>query len=179
MTGLRRNCLVAATAIFATGIVASHGLTQQQLAEQEALVEPSLAVDSGLQLARRQIAAKDLLGALGTLGQILLANPSAIPPRLLYASLLCQLDDRQGAEVEISLMPVSAMSDPLWPQVADACGPTGRPGTAAPEAAAMSGRNFHCRGTRRWSRWRWRASSPRPSPRSQMRWGSMRPFATM
>ena len=78
-------------------------------------------------LAHRQIRASDLPGALGTLERVLFAYPEATPPRLLYASLLCFLDDRQGAELELGLLAGKPIADSDWAGVAAACGPVPRP----------------------------------------------------
>jgi hypothetical protein len=96
--------------------------------ESEALVAASQQVDSGMALARRQIAASDLTGALGTLERVLFAHPEIVPPRLLYASLLCRLDDRQGAELELGLLAGKRIADADWAGVTAACGPVPRPG---------------------------------------------------
>lgn len=96
--------------------------------ESDALVAASQQVDSGMALARRQIAASDLTGALGTLERVLFAHPEIVPPRLLYASLLCRLDDRQGAELELGLLAGKRIADSDWAGVTAACGPVPRPG---------------------------------------------------
>jgi hypothetical protein len=96
----------------------------------DALIDASRQVDSGLALANRQIAANDLLGALGTLERVQFAHPEAVPPRLAYLSLLCRLDDREGAEVELGLLAGQSIADPDWAGVVAACGPLTRP--AAP-----------------------------------------------
>ena len=96
--------------------------------DAETLVAASRQVDSGMALARRQIAASDLTGALGTLERVLFAYPEIVPPRLLYASLLCRLDDRQGAELELGLLAGKRIADPDWAGVTAACGPLPRPG---------------------------------------------------
>jgi hypothetical protein len=93
----------------------------------DALVDASRQVDSGLALANRQIAANDLLGALGTLERVQLAHPEAVPPRLVYLSLLCRLDDREGAEVELGLLAGQPIADADWTGVVAACGPMTRP----------------------------------------------------
>lgn len=95
--------------------------------DSDALAAATLQVDSGLALARRQIAAADLTGALGTLERVLFAHPEEVPPRLLYASLLCRLDDRQGAELELGLLAGKPIADSDWAGVAAACGPVPRP----------------------------------------------------
>lgn len=92
-----------------------------------ALAAETRQLDSGMTLARRQIGASDLLGALGTLERVLFAYPEAAPPRLLYASLLCRLDDRQGAELELGLLAGKPIADADWAGVAAACGPVPRP----------------------------------------------------
>ena len=93
----------------------------------DALIDASRQVDSGLALANRQIAGNDLLGALGTLERVQFAHPEAVPPRLVYISLLCRLDDREGAEVELSLLGGKPIADSDWAGVAAACGPVTRP----------------------------------------------------
>jgi hypothetical protein len=93
----------------------------------DTLIDASRQVDSGLALANRQIAASDLLGALGTLERVQFAHPEAVPPRLLYISLLCRLDDREGAEVELGLLAGKPIADPDWNAVVAACGPVPRP----------------------------------------------------
>jgi len=97
--------------------------------DPDALAAATRQLDSGLALARRQVAASDLQGAVGTLERVLFANPEAVPPRLLYASLLCRLDDRQGAELELGLLAGKRIADPDWAEVAAACGPVPRPGS--------------------------------------------------
>ena len=93
----------------------------------DSLANATLQVDSGMALARQQIAASDLPGALGALERVLLAHPEAVPPRLLYASLLCRLDDRQGAELELRLLAGKPTADADWAGVRAACGDVQRP----------------------------------------------------
>ena len=95
--------------------------------DADALVAASRQVDTGMALARSQIAASDLTGALGTLERVLFAYPEIVPPRLLYASLLCRLDDRQGAELELGLLAGKRIADADWAEVTAACGPVPRP----------------------------------------------------
>jgi len=46
---------------------------------------------------------------------------------LFYASLLCRLDDRQGAELELGLLAGKPIADPDWVGVNAACGPVALP----------------------------------------------------
>ena len=114
---------------FLVGLCAAAAFSPAALAQEDAdaMISASQQVDSGMALARRQIAATDLLGALGTLERLLFAHPEVVPPRLLYAALLCRLDDRQGAEVELGLLAGKQIADADWAGVASACGPVQRP----------------------------------------------------
>ena len=93
----------------------------------DALVAASQQVDSGMTLARRQVSQRDLLGALGTLERVQIANPEAVQPRLLYAALLCRLDDAEGAGVELNLLAGKPIADADWAEVTAACGAVPRP----------------------------------------------------
>jgi hypothetical protein len=95
--------------------------------DPDSLTAATEQLGSGVALARRQAAASDLTGALGTLERVLLAHPEAVAPRLLYASLLCRLDDRRGAELELGLLGGKPIADSDWTGVAAACGPVQRP----------------------------------------------------
>lgn len=127
MTGSPRVYRLALISIFA-GTILSFPVGAQPVPDDlDALVAPSMEVEPGLRLARRQIADTDLLGALGTVERVQFAHPEALAPRLLYASLLCRLDDRQGAEVELSQLDGKAITDQAWAEVAAACGTIARP----------------------------------------------------
>jgi hypothetical protein len=123
----KRLYLVAIALTFAGTISSSPVAAQPVPDDLDALVTPSLETESGLKLARRQIADTDLLGALATLERVQFARPDALEPRLVYASLLCRLDDRQGAEVELSQLAGQAIADAEWAQVSAACGAIARP----------------------------------------------------
>jgi hypothetical protein len=95
--------------------------------DPDALAAATGQLDTGMALAGRQIAASDLPGALATLERVLFAFPEAVPARLIYASLLCRLDDRRGAELEIGLLAGKPIADADWAGVAAACGEMPRP----------------------------------------------------
>jgi hypothetical protein len=116
---LRSMLALPAAALLSTAAAAQDDL--------DLLANATLQVDSGMTLARQQIAASDLPGALGALERVLLAHPEAVPPRLLYASLLCRLDDRQGAELELGLLAGKQIADSDWAGVQAACGAVQRP----------------------------------------------------
>lgn len=113
---------------FSAATIFSFPVHAQSAAETpEALADAALQIDTGVALARRQIAETDLLGATGTLERVLLAHPQASEARFLYASLLCRLDDPDGAAVELGLLGAEAITDEAWREVTDACGPIPRP----------------------------------------------------
>jgi hypothetical protein len=111
-------------ALLAAAMLSSAARAQE---DGSALATATEQLDSGMTLARRQIAASDLPGALGTLERVLFSYPEATPPRLLYAALLCLLDDRQGAELELGLLDGRPIADSDWAAVAAACGSVPRP----------------------------------------------------
>jgi hypothetical protein len=95
--------------------------------DPDALAVASLAPETAMPLARSQIADRDLLGAAGTLERLLLAHPEATPARLLYAALLCRLDDPEGAAVELRLLGGQPITEGDWSEVTSACGNVPRP----------------------------------------------------
>ena len=70
-------------------------------AELDALSQESVQAGPGVALARRQIGAGDLMAAVATLERVLMGNADADAALLLHASLLCRLDDRDGARAEL------------------------------------------------------------------------------
>lgn len=86
----------------------------------DAMVDAS-APDSGMALARQQIAAGELNGALGTLERVLMNDPRDDAALLLHVSLLCRVDDRPGARVELAEMRGIVRTQPGWSEVDAAC----------------------------------------------------------
>ena len=119
-----RRMLLRLLALSAAAMLSPAAPAQDNLS---ALTVATEQVDSGMTLARLQIAASDLTGAVGTLERVMFAYPEIVPPRLLYVSLLCRLDDRQGAELELGLLAGKPIADADWAGVAAACGPVPRP----------------------------------------------------
>lgn len=97
------------------------------LAEIDALSRATEGVPSGMALARRQIGDSDLVGAVATLERLLIDHPQADEALLLHASLLCRLDDKQGARAELAEMDRVRVTEAGWAEVIAACGPVPRP----------------------------------------------------
>ena len=101
----RQACLLASA-----GLAASLGWSVPALAQDsdvaalDQLVERSSSVNSAIELAREQAAAGDLLGAAATYERVLIADENADEARLAYAAILCRLDDRASAELELALL---------------------------------------------------------------------------
>ena len=89
------------------------------------MCSPTVIAEVRAEVSRRRFLG--MLGAAGTLERVLIANHDAHDARLLYASVLCRLDDAAGARVELSLLRGQDVSDPAWAEVTAACGALPRP----------------------------------------------------
>jgi Flp pilus assembly protein TadD len=87
----------------------------------DALARASASPTEGVALARRQIAAGDLLEALGTLERVLINAPTSNEARLLHAGVMCRLDDRRGAMVELAQLRNRQIPAALWTEANEAC----------------------------------------------------------
>ena len=106
--------------------------------EVDALIAAGDSDSSTLSLARTQAQAGDLTGAAATLERRLLAEPNAHDVRLFYIGLLCQLDDAQGARVELTKLDRQSLADGAWDMTNQACGGSlTRP--TAPAATGQTG----------------------------------------
>jgi hypothetical protein len=83
----------------ATNAPFSHAQTLEDL---DRLVVASQKPVDGLALARSQADSGALLEALASLERVLAADPKNKSARLLHASMLCRVDDPDGAAVEFS-----------------------------------------------------------------------------
>jgi len=126
MGAVRLGACVSAFGL-AAALWAGPAAAQRAPADVETLIAAPLSPDTGMSLARAQIADRDLLGAVGTLERLMIAHPEAVPPRLLYASLLCRLDDLEGAEVEVAALNGHPIAEADWTEVTRACGSIARP----------------------------------------------------
>ena len=82
-------------------------------AELDTLVSASAQPASGIALARKQIRAGNMLDALATLERVMINNPRSSEARLLHASVLCRIDDRRGASVELDTLRGRTISQAL------------------------------------------------------------------
>lgn len=92
------------------------------LDELDALSRVTVDSRAGLDLARQQVARGDLSGAVATTERIIALHPESDDALLFHVSLLCRLDDIEGARAEIAELSAGRSSGDWGPVVA-ACGP--------------------------------------------------------
>lgn len=131
---MQRNRSIGALAAAASLALASPALAQE--AALDALADASTTPGGALAAAQRQSAAGDLLGAAATLERALIAQPNAHKVRQAYAALLCRLDDRQAARLELERLARSGTGGADWDAVRAACGADA---ARAPTASKLSG----------------------------------------
>jgi hypothetical protein len=93
----------------------------EPIAELEALSRGTATPAAGIALARKQMNGSDLLGALATLERVLISHPEVEEALLLHASLLCRLDDREGAVIELDELRGRPFPDRLWNDATAPC----------------------------------------------------------
>lgn len=96
--------------------------TSDPLAELDTLSRASDQVASGIALARRQIAAGELLGALATLERVLTYHPESDEALLLHASVVCRVDDGAGARIEFENISQDRVTQAGWSEAIAPCG---------------------------------------------------------
>lgn len=106
-----------------------------EIAALDRLSERSSSAESAIELAREQAAAGDLLGAAATLERVLIADEDADDARLAYAAILCRLDDRQSAQLELQAVRGRG-GQAARDEAAKACGITVQ---APPRKSGLSG----------------------------------------
>lgn len=94
--------LAAALACAAALLVLPQPGAAQTLEELDQLVQTGAKPKNGLELARTQAGEGAWLEALATLERVLAADPKHKQARLLHASILCRIDDPDGATLEFS-----------------------------------------------------------------------------
>lgn len=110
-------CALLGAFLLPTGVMA-----QTAGAGIDNLIEASTSDEAALQAADAQIAEGDLTGAATTLERRLLDEPDATIVRIRYAVLLCELDDRQAAQHELSKIAAEPIEDASKAVIAAKCG---------------------------------------------------------
>ena len=114
---IRNSIALLTLALCATPVTAQI----DPLSELDSLSLASADPGRGLALARQQVARGDFIGAVATTERIIALHPDSDDALLVHASLLCRLDDPDGARAEIAELRGARGGD--WAPVVAACGP--------------------------------------------------------
>ena len=114
MTSNVYKALSAALALMAASTAYPQIATAQSLEALDQLVLASAKPADGLTLARSQAGSGALLDALATLERVLLTDPGNKPAQLFHASILCRIDDRDGAAAEFARLKSKDFKKPEW-----------------------------------------------------------------
>ena len=101
-------------AVLSLQLFASQPLLAQSVDALDALVQATAKTKDGLTFAQQQIELGDLLVALATLERVLAKEPKNKTARLLHASVLCRVDDPDGAALEFSKLKAGDFKKPEW-----------------------------------------------------------------
>lgn len=101
--------------------LACQAAAAQTVADLDSLSRAAEQPATGLTLARSQISDGALLDAMSTLERVILNTPDNDEARLLHASLLCRLDDREGSLVEFDALRGRNFPPALWSEATAPC----------------------------------------------------------
>jgi hypothetical protein len=118
--------ILAAALCASLALAAGSPASAETAAQLDTLARASAQPGTGVALARRQIDAGDMLDALATLERVIINFPLSNEARMLHAAVMCRLDDRRGALVELDQMRGRQIPDSLWAEANEAC--SGRQG---------------------------------------------------
>ena len=114
MTSKAYRAISAALALMAASAVYPQVATAQSLEVLDQLILASTKPADGMALARSQAGSGAMLDALATLERVLLTDPGNKPASLLHASILCRIDDRDGAVAEFARLKSKDYKKPEW-----------------------------------------------------------------
>jgi len=114
MTSYPYRTVSLAFALMATSIVLPQPANAQSLDALDQLISASAKPADAIALARLQADSGALLDALATLERTLLSDPANKPASLLHASILCRIDDRDGAAAEFARLKSKDFKKPEW-----------------------------------------------------------------
>lgn len=130
MTSAAIGRLSAVIAFMAASLALPQSATAQSLEALDQMVQASAKPADGLALARSQAGSGALLDALATLERVLMADPKNKPARLLHATILCRIDDRDGADAEFARLKAKDFKKPDWAAAREACAASAQQGAS-------------------------------------------------
>jgi hypothetical protein len=116
------SVLLAALLAWGSAVASAAPAPADPAASLDALSVASDRIDSGMAAAERLWRAGDALGALAALERLMIVHPEAHGAMLQHASLLCRLDDRDGAKVEFDQLTRSEFPAAVWASATAPCG---------------------------------------------------------
>lgn len=119
---VRIAVLLAAMLVSGAAVAPAAPAAADPLAALDAQSRASDRADTGMAAAQRLWAAGDALGALAALERVMIAHPEAHGALLQHASLLCRLDDRDGAKVEFDQLDRRDFPTTAWASATAPCG---------------------------------------------------------
>ena len=114
MTGNAYKAVSAAFALMAVSTVLPQPASAQSLEALDQLILASTKPADGMAVARSQAGSGAFLDALATLERVLLTDPANKPAQLLHASILCRIDDQDGASAEFARLKSKDYKKPEW-----------------------------------------------------------------
>ena len=119
---VRTSVMIAALLACGSPLSSAAPAAADPAAGLDALSRASEKVDTGMAAAEALWRAGDALGALAALERVLIVHPEAHGALLQHASLLCRLDDRDGAKVEFDQLARSEFPAAAWAAATAPCG---------------------------------------------------------
>ena len=115
-----KSTLLVAIAAVAVSFDAE-SVRAETVEELVSLTYPATDANNGLAQAREQIGRGELIEAMATLERLLIYHPGSKEAQLLHASLLCRVDDPEGAGVEFGRLRRKDFRRPQWDEARAPC----------------------------------------------------------
>jgi hypothetical protein len=119
---VRTSALLAALLVWGAAAASAVPAPTDPTAALDGLSRAGDRADTGMASAERLWRAGDALGALAALERVMILHPEAHGALLQHASLLCRLDDREGAKVEFDQLDRRDFPPAAWAAATAPCG---------------------------------------------------------
>jgi len=119
---VRISILLAVLLAWGPAVASAAPAAADPAAALDGLSRASDKLDTGMAAAEKLWRAGDSLAALAALERLMIAHPEAHGALLQHASLLCRLDDRDGAKVEFEMLDRREFPAGAWANATAPCG---------------------------------------------------------
>jgi hypothetical protein len=123
---IRTFVVLAALLAWGSAVASAAPAATDPAAALDSLSRATDKAETGMAAAEKLAVAGDTLGALAALERVMIVHPEAHGAFLQHASLLCRLDDRDGAKVEFDELDRREFPERAWASATAPCG--GSPG---------------------------------------------------